>query len=71
MAVTRISPCDWGGVEVWDSADGLPVYFRPDLVATCFAAGQLTVEGQARVDQVIADRLATREIEANMQEVIE
>jgi len=70
MAVTRVSACDYGGVEVWDSRDGWAVYLNPSMLAAYVDGGELTAAGQTWVDQIIASRLAVAEIEQNMREVL-
>jgi hypothetical protein len=62
MAIIRTSPCDYGGVEVWDSAQpDSPVYLAPHLLAEYWADGALTQAGEQFVQNVIIHRLENEE----------
>jgi len=68
--ILRVSPCDYGGYEVWDSRDpDCPVYLALHLTAENVVKGALSVKGVALVDSVIAARLVARAAEAKRASV--
>lgn len=64
MPILRISLCDYGGLEAWDSRQpDQPVYIAPHLLSLYWSDGLLNIDGIAYVESVVTERISLVTIE--------